>query len=270
MIGIIFLSILFIAYLFFGITDLFTKFESKELIKFIAGIIPFLYSLFSLVLKVNLKIYFWWTRVINRIKNPTTKWNIVVSFEGNFVQDLIDKFENKLIDKNFINADVKIMHRNNQSLNFVIDETLNLYLDYENSKFVNKTKDIVNICFPTFEISCNNSEKKLNEEIVPLLEKFKDYFKPDSSSYTLNIDFMGKNPFYSVFIDHIRLEQIDDFNVNLHFDKYSLDNRKDRVTIKKDEIHIISVALNNFKELAKDFIFLSPDLAKMLKCKEGE
>lgn len=265
-------SILFIAYLIVGIVDLSIKhyngeFVNAYLITFVAGVFPFLYVILNILTKNNLKAYFWFTRILNRIKNPTSKWNIIVSYRGKFNSDIIDKFSSHLLKETFISFPVKIMNRTNQSINFVVQDTLNLYLEYENASINNKQEDTIAISFPWFEISCNNSERKLNQEIVPLLDRLNDYFKPESTAYTLNIDFMGKNPFYTVFIDHLKLEQIDDFNVNLNFGKYCIGPKKDRVTINKDKIYIMTTNVGNLKELAKDFIFLSPDLSRLLQCK---
>ena len=206
-------------------------------------------------------------RISNRIKNPTIKWNINVRYNGKINENIIQSLETEVFNEQNLNLSVKIMNKTNQSINVVVNETLNLYINYVNSSFCNTEKDEVIVNFPTFEISCNNSQKKLNKEIIPLINKIKSLIQPESSSYTLNIDFIRKNPFYTVFIDHLRLDQIDDFSVNLNLDTYSIDDKKDRVSINKNKIHIITDTTNNLKELAKDFIFLSPDLSKLLQCK---
>jgi len=263
--------ILYIAFLVFGAVEIFERVKNADPIKayvmfFVSCNVPFIYSLLSVLVKHNLKVYFWYMRIINRIKNPTVKWSLSVRFEGDFNEECMQKVKEDIVNGKLLSAGTKIKHSTKQSLSLVVKDSLAIEMEYENKDSFKREKDMIELSFPFFEVSCNYSRHKLDKEIVPILETLKDHFLPSNSSYVLNVNFLGKNPFYTVFIDHLRLDQIDDFNVTLNIGEYSC-NSKDLVSIRKDEISITTRALSALKELAKDFIFLSPNTNKMIQLK---
>lgn len=263
--------VLYIAFLMSGVVEVFEKISNADPIKsylifLLSGSIPFIYSLLSVLGKHNLKVYFWYMRIINKIKNPTVKWNLSIRFEGDFDNDCMQKVKEGILKGELLPVGSKIKHSTNQSLSLTIKDSLAIEMEYEDKDSFSREKDIVELSLPSFEISYNYSQHKLDKEIIPVLEALKDHFRPSNSSYVLNVNFLGKNPFYAVFIDHLKLEQIDDFNVTLNIGEYSC-KAKDLVSIRKDELSITTRALGALKELAKDFIFLSPNTDKLIQLK---
>jgi hypothetical protein len=113
------------------------------------------------------------------------------------------------------------------------------------------------------EVSYGHARKKIETQIIPVVLALKDFLKPESSSYDLNVDFPDRNPFFAVYIAHLKAEQIGDFRVLLHLDAYSRSPRPESVEISRQNLHVTALSTDSFKELALDFILLSAD-TKML------
>jgi hypothetical protein len=259
------LIIVIILTLLYIIAGLFTIRHSYFVIKkidwlllwsIIFGLIPMLFVIYSTLNKYSLRFYITVMRFINKIKNLTVRWSLYVRYEGKFNNNIVLEFSDFLTSQK-IKYPIKIFHKTNQSINFLVNNFLNLYLDYENAEFTNQDRDYINVKFSDFEIGCRDSEKKIAERIIPLLTKFEDFFKPENKSYTLNINFIDKNPFYSIYLQHIDENKIKNFGIELVLGNYVAAEKEEKVSIYKDYVSITALSLSSLRELAKDFIFIS-------------
>ena len=185
-------------------------------------------------------------------------------YDGDFDFARIDKFRNYLctFDKSF---EVKIMGYSKGGVNFTINDTLNFYLELHSRQRTNAECDFLSLNLSPIEVGYNDSKSKLDKEIVPLCENFNSYFRARNQSFTLNIQFERSNPFFAIYINHLKPEHIKDFQILLHVKDYSLSLRPDSITIDKKNIYITAGSINALKELAKDFLLLSPNVGKLAR-----
>ncbi len=239
--------------------------KSSLFIILLSGFIGLLADFFTQLQKYSLPFYFWWLRCKNKLRNYKAKWSLVIRFYGKFNEDIIKGLEDFILSDNNIKGDKKIIRTTNQSIEFSIDDTIRFDVIYEPETSLDSTIGDISFKLFPFEIGCNDAEEKLNSKIVPLLEIFQSFLSPQKASYTLDVDFQGRNPFYALYIEHLKPEQIDDFSVNLIVDKYTKTHRGDNVSIKKDRVNIATNSTNSLTLLAKDFIFLSPNIKELVK-----
>ena len=262
MIKLIFVGLLFLGYIYFGVDSLIrasTGFK-PELFRFMAGSITFVYTIFVLALNNSLRFYVFWKRLSGLIANPTVKWSISVRYEGRFNDGLTKDLSSELLNKHYLGADVKILQVTQHSVRVTAFKTLNVLIEQLDGAVNNRQNDAVVITMPASEIDYRKSEDKMNREIAPLLETFASHYRPERSSYTLNVAFVNGNPFFSVFTNHVNRKNIDSFGITFLLDKYCVKPDKDKVSISKNELHISTKSIVGLKELAKDFISLSPSL----------
>jgi len=266
MIKIIIWGFLLLLYLIIGICQLVRGvFSISGFIVYFAGFIGLSSTLLKSLTSNSLKVYLWWTRIKNRLRNYSSKWALFARYDGEYNSDIINQFKDFILDDKNIRYSKKIYHQTAQSLDFSIDDSLTFFLEFGSKEVGQNQNDFISLKLSAFEIGCSDAERKLNTQIIPLLEKFQNYLRPLNTFYTMKIDFLGKNPFYAVYIEHLSSDQVDDFRVNLRTVAYSSGDREDVVIIKKKELIIETTSLQELKELAKDFIFLSPNLTKVMK-----
>ncbi len=259
-------SLLCFFYIVFAVMQIYQEgFNGVEFVKTLAGLIGFLGTFILILYQRNLTFNFYWTRFKNWLRNYPTKWKLDVRFDGSFNDDLISTISDFLLKLNSSNKVVKIFHKTVNSINFSIKDTLNFYLDYQPSSFSGVDYDTIDISLAAFEIGSNDSKIKLNSDILPLFTRFQELLKPNNTSFVLNITFLKGNPFYSVFISHLKPSQINSFNINLHLDNYSDTINKNIVMINKENVIVNAHDIHSLKELSYDFIYFSTNVKHYLK-----
>ena len=259
MISIIIWTIFVLAYLVIWFFKIGSE-ETSSTIIFISGLLVLLIKLFDSLQKQLLKLYFFKLRIWHWLKNTKAKWWIGVRFDGNYSQDIVSQFREFLLSDDLRSRSIKIKHFSGQRINFLVKDSLNFYADLTLGEHYNLSHDSLTIELSAIEIGYNDSVEKLNTEIIPLLESFSRFFKPNNQSFDFHIEFQKSNPFFALYINHLKPESIEDFNVYLHIDEYSGTQKADTVQINKEKICITTQSTNALKELARDFLLLSPKM----------
>ncbi len=229
---------------------------------FIGLFSSFIFSLYQ----NNLNFYFYIVKFKNWIKNYATKWQVNIRYDGDFDSDIIGKVQKFLDKKQKEHIPVKIFHKTLNSINFSIYDTLNFYFDFQPQKTSPYEYGIVDISLSAFEIGSNDAKDRINTILVPLLTDFQEMLHPTNCSYVVNIDFNKFNPFYSIYISHLKANQINSFTINLKLKEYA---EKDIVIVQKDKIVINASNLHSLKELSTDFICLSANVKKYIKSQKN-
>jgi hypothetical protein len=97
-----------------------------------------------------------------------------------------------------------------------------------------------------------------------VLQAINDVLKADSSSFELDVQFLKKNPFFAIYIAHLRPDQVQEYKVILHVDGSHPSGKPEKVEISKEKVHVTSKTTDGFRHMAEQFVLLSPDL-KMLR-----
>jgi hypothetical protein len=230
------------------------------------GLLTGLVGLSSLTLvslqKSSLKFYFWTLRRWHKFKNTKTKWRLAVRYDGSYDSELIGQFKNDLVARQN-RLGIKVRNVTNFGINFIVNESLNFYLEHHPRKFTGLDYDFLSLELPKVEVGYNDANNKLTNEIAPWLEECLSFFKPENQSYELQVEFDGSNPFFSAYIKHLKPELVDDFQIRLRAKSDKINSQADSILIDKEKIHITSRSINAMKELAKDFLLFSPQIKKL-------
>jgi hypothetical protein len=264
MFSIIFWFDIIVAYMVVGIL----KFGDENIpyiIIFVSGLTGLLVNLFNALQKKLLGLYFWKLRIWHRVKNSKSKWWLIVRLDGNYSENKVSEFKEFLINNASEKWPTKIRHSSSHDLNFNIKDSLNFYVELTSGKHYNLPYDFLTIELSPIEIGYNDSIEKLNAEIVPLLNAFSQFLKPENQSFDFHIEFQKSNPFFALYINHLKPESIKDFHVYLHVEEYSSTQKADTVQIDKKNICITAQSIDALKELAKDFLLLSPKIKNLAR-----
>lgn len=145
-----------------------------------------------------------------------------------------------------------------------IDQTLTLSIQFEPAHFSEDSLDHLTVVSRVMEVSYGHAKKKLQQQIIPVLQSINDVLRADNSSFELDVQFMKQNPFFAVYIAHLRPDQVKDYKVVLHVDASHSSGKPEKVEITKEKVHVTAKTTDSFRHMTEQFVLLSPDL-KMLR-----
>lgn len=211
--------------------------------------------------KDNLRVYF----LLQRIRvwwhsDLVTKWWFAARFDGSYTPATVAAILSYFQDKTRFKFPVQVDFSNQREAQVQIDETLIIRVSYDRPEGADEGTSHITILSKTIEVSYGHTRAKLDHQILPFLLGMTDFLKPDTTSYELDVEFGDRNPFFAVYIAHLRPDQIADFRVVLHPNTYSTVPDQDKLEISKRNLHIITRSTESFRRVALDFILLSPNL----------
>jgi hypothetical protein len=220
--------------------------------------------------KKSLRVYFWLQRI--RIwwrSDLVTKWWIAGRFDGEYDASTLNELIAFLHDEELFKFPVRVEYKSEREAQVEVDETLILKITVDSSgDAFDGLESHVSVFSKTLEVSYGHAKKKLDRQIIPVLSTIRDFLKPRQSSYELNVEFTDKNPFFAIYIAHLKPEQIGDFRVVLFLDAYAQSSaRREKAEISRSHVHLTSTSTDSLKQLAVDFILLSPDLTMLAGAK---
>jgi hypothetical protein len=236
----------------------------------ISGFIGLSAALLQNLSKHSLPVYFWIQRLRLRFSwGAVTRWTFAARFDGDFGQDCLAEVISFLCDPKTFSMQVRVESHSSRQAIVTIDGSLVLTFSLELQEFSEanlaggEDKAHFTVVSRVLELPYRYSVEKIQRQIVPLLTVLAARLSAAHSSFELDVEFRGKNPFFEVYIAHLKPEQIDDFRVTLHVDSTS-PTRKDRVEIASKHVHITATSTDSLTRLASDFILLSPDVKVLL------
>jgi len=230
----------------------------------ISGLVALLTAFANALQKASLTIYFQFQRIAIRFFSDTTsRWWFSARYDGHFEDTIIRSLTQHFRSQSFRFMS-KVESEDTISAQVEIDQTLSLNIQFEPKHFSNDSDDHVTVTSRVMEVSYGHSKKKLQQQIIPVLQAINDVVRPDNSSFELDVQFLSRNPFFAVYITHLRPEQVHDYRVVLHVDSGHSSGKAEKVEITKQKVHVTAKTTDGFKSMAEQFVLLSPDL-KMLK-----
>ncbi len=261
---IIFYAILLAAYVLSLGYSFYHPSKVPEAITRIAALAALLTGFANALQKSNLKVYFLFQRIAIRFfPDTTSRWRFSARYDGHFDDSVIHSLSQYFQSKDFRFIS-KVEKEDAVSAQVEIDQTLSLNIQFEPSHLSGDDHDHVTVISRVMEVSYGHAKTKLERQIVPVLQAIGDALRPDNSSFELDVQFLKRNPFFAVYIAHLRPEQVQDYRVVLHVDGSHPSGRAEKVEITKQNVHVTAKTTNSFKSMAEQFVLLSPDL-KMLK-----
>ena len=244
--------------------SLYANFSVPYLMTLLVGLTGILVAFVKALSNSNLRVYFWSERLrIWWLSDSVTRWWFAVGFDGNFAPTVIHDLLTFLRDPKQFRFPVKIDYIKDREIQVEIDKTLTLKIGFDPTLVSASGQPHISVLSKSLEVSYGHARKKINSQIIPVVSALEKFLSPENASYDLNVDFPERNPFFAVYVAHLKPEQIGDFRVLLHLDAYSASPKPETVEISRQNLHVTTQSTDSFKQLAADFILLSLD-AKIL------
>ncbi|HMS40251.1 MAG TPA: hypothetical protein PKE69_08500 [Pyrinomonadaceae bacterium] len=254
--------ILLILYIASASYAVYSNYSNATLIAGVAGLVATGRLFLQELAKKNLRLYIAIERLKLKIKPDTTsKWWFHARYDDINSENVLNNIFDALKASRFV---VKQLSKTDREIELEIDETIRVNISltpFSESSFNVNHIDVVS---RKLEVSYGRAKEKLSAEIEPFLQLLERELKPKSRSLILNIEFMGNNPFFNIYIANLPPSQVEDFRVILHIDGNSPNNERDRVEISKSKVRITADSTTSFKELAESFILLTPNTKLLL------
>lgn len=260
----IFYTVLLVAYVVGWLYSLHTPNSVPEIISKTAGLVALLSALATALQKSSLRVYFLFQKIAIRFfPDTTSRWWFAARYDGLFPDDtvrrLIEHFQSGLF-----RFPVKVEREDKVTAQIEVDQTLTITVQFDTQHISEDQRGHFTVLSKVMEVSYGHAKKQLDSQIVPVLQAIADVLRPENSSFELDVQFLGRNPFFAVYITHLRPDQVQDYRVVLHVDGGHPSGRTERVEITKEKVHVTAKTTNTFRSMAEQFVLLSPDL-KLLK-----
>lgn len=261
---IIFYTALLVAYLASWVYSAYHPNHLPEVITKVSGLVALLSAMGTALQKHNLRVYFLFQKIAIRFfPDTTSRWWFSARFDGQLPDDSVRRLIEHFQSDDF-RFQIKVEKETNLTAQLDVDQTLTLMLQLDPLRLTDNQQSHLTVISKVMEVSYGHAKKKLDTQIVPVLQAINDVLRPESSSFELDVQFLGRNPFFAVYISHLRPEQVQDYRVVLHVDGGHPTGRTEKVEITKEKIHVTAKTTNTFRSIAEQFVLLSPDL-KLLK-----
>lgn len=107
------------------------------------------------------------------------------------------------------------------------------------------------------EIPFRESSDRIGRKVIPLIEKIVRMADAVSTKYAAIISFKGGNPYFGFFVRRVSQADIVNFQCE-YFDLIA--GERERVSVRKDRIELVSGSLSGIGHLSLKYLALSPDL----------
>ncbi len=261
---IIFYSALLFAYVAGWVYSAYHPNHLPEVISKVSGLVALLSAMGMALQKHNLRIYFLFQKIAIRFfPDTTSRWWFSARYDGQFPDDSVHLLIQHLQGKDF-RFPVKVEKEDALTAQIEVDQTLILNVQLDPQFISEDQRGHFTIVSKVMEVSYGHAKKKLDTQIIPVLQAIGDVLRPENGSFELDVQFLRRNPFFAVYIAHLRPDQVQDYRVVLHVDSGHPTGRAEKVEITKERVHVTAQTTNSFRTIAEQFVLLSPDL-KMLK-----
>ena len=229
-----------------------------------SGLIALVIGLVGALQKSSLTVYFLFQRILVRFSSDTTgRWWFSARYDGHFDDSVVTSLIAHLQSDKF-RFSSKVEKASALTAEVEIDQTLFLKIQFDPGHDSEDGEGHVTVISRVMEVSYGHARRKIEQQIVPVLQAVADVIKPVSSSFELDVQFLKKNPFFAVYISHLRPDQVQDYRVVLHVDGSHPSGKPEKVEISKESVHVTAGSTHTFKSMAEQFVLLSPDL-KLLR-----
>lgn len=207
------------------------------------------------IVKNTPRLYLLYQRGLNSALNRETTWDICLSLDGEFDAKQVEEFVNEIVRENHGNS--ALLERNNSRHLFKFRRmfTVEILLSDNNVDMVTSLQTPLSqqkyhhFDLSIFEqqVSYRKSRHMIEKVIVPFFEQIKDRFHPYKGKFTLKVDFEKTNPFFGLYLQQMKLENIREFNIKF---TVPLGNSEDYVQLAKQNMTVVASTLEGLRSAA--------------------
>ncbi len=210
--------------------------------------------------KANMRFYFFLQRCKLRF-DPTsvTKLSLTVRFDGLFSDEVLSELVSFLTDHNKFVQPSRLQHISSRSALLYLTPGMTLALTQEPASLSFDAKSHIQICLNELELPTHYAATKLERQILPLISTIGTFLHFESEVLQVDLGFGKRNPYFSLYISHLKPDQVSDFTITLYIPKNEAD-KLDKIVIRKTTLTLTAGTVDGMAQLARDYILLSPHL----------
>jgi len=118
-----------------------------------------------------------------------------------------------------------------------------------------RQEDFLTVEVTDLQVPFRESADRIGRRIIPLVEKIVRTTDAVNTKYAAIIGFQGTNPYFGFFVRRVSLADIVDFQCE-YFDLVA--GERERVSVRKDRIELVSTSLSGIGHLSLKYLSLSP------------
>jgi len=197
--------------------------------------------------------------VVNRLRfwltNEATDWNFSIDLHGSGVADPLETAVQCIQQAQQLRPEVwedgqfsKILNMQGYALRLtLVPECIEELGDEEEEQTV--CLQVSNLQLPY-----RSYQRKLSEEVFPLLERVVKVLKPESEKYALKIGFKSPNPFFGFFVNRLEYPKVTTFQCDFF---ETVAGKDEAVRVTKDRIEVVTDSLQAAKALSLRYVTFS-------------
>lgn len=259
---VVYYVILTLAYIAASVYSFLHPHRLPDVIKSVSVLITLTTAMAQAIARVNLRFYLFWQRFwVWWHGDKTAIWRVSLRMDGALGPDPLARIKRALKGE-MKNWESEIIATSDLSLRLKFEKVVQLYVQYDPRALSEDADDHLLVRSEELEVAYGRARQKIDRQITPLLSAFVNIVKPDSYSIVFEVLFPDKNPFFAFYVAHLRPEQVTQFQLVFRPHDFSRTNAE-KVLVTRNALEVTAVTTEGFSEMAKAFILLTADAARV-------
>jgi hypothetical protein len=197
------------------------------------------------------QLYLRWSRLKYWVLNKETAWDLSLQFRGHFSGDALERFVHRLALEHPGETEVLQSESSHFLIRyrrlFTVDFTLAQSYESLAHKEADNEMDFAELDVTVYEqqVSYRRSRQVLERILIPFAEQLKDKFTPESTSYSLRVRFDRDNPFFGIYLKHLRADLVSEFQFEFHLPTA---RSGEYVRVGKDAMTVTAGSVETFRQ----------------------
>lgn len=233
-----------------GISAAVSDFANR--IEFITTVLGWSFFIIQYLYNKSENFYVWINQLKLWLTNETTKWNFTVDFYHSKNPSSLEKI-GKLISK----YDPKSITWHKDANSLIVNlpgYTMRIIEAQARNSFDDKDQ-IITIQVSNLELPFRSFRKRIEGELVPLLNEITAIVKPAAQKYVAKIGFATPNSFFGYFVRKLDLPKVVSFTCDIL--ENNVGGNSQNVTVQKDRIEIVTDNLAALQSLSFKYMAFS-------------
>jgi hypothetical protein len=233
-----------------GISAAVSNFADR--IEFITTVLGWSLFIIQYLYNKSENFYVWINKVKLWLTNETTKWIFTVDFYHSKNPSALEKIS-KLISKH----DPKSItwHKDANSLIVNLPGYAMRIIEAEVRNSFDEKDQVITIQVSNLELPFRSFRRRIEAELIPLLNEIVTIVKPATQKYVAKIGFANPNPFFGYFVRKLDLPKVVSFTCDIL--ENNVGGNSQNVTVRKDRIEIITDNLAALQSLSSKYMAFS-------------
>jgi len=208
------------------------------------------------VVKQSPRLYLRWSRFRYWLLNKETTWDLSLQFRGAFDAERVDQFVHRLALERPGETEVKQAGPTRFILRYrrLFTVELSLGPGYEalaglyEQPAGNADYTTLDVVVYEQQVSYRRSRRVLEDLLIPFAEQLKDEFTPQSASFSLRVRFDRGNPFFGLYLEHLRPDLVNEFHIEFQLPAA---RKGEYARVNKDTMVVSAVSVEDFRKAVR-------------------